>query len=286
MLPFYVGKGNGRRMYAHVFEAKSKRDGEYVNNKPHHCLIREILNEGLDIIYEKVLFNVSEDQALKKERNLIEELGRINQQTGPLLNLTAGGQRGGNVNAKSVSQYDLEGNYIKDFPSAKVASEQTPANRSYITACCKNKRKSAGGFQWTYTGAPSPDIYKKDYFREVHQYSIRGEYIKTFNSLTAAAKEVNVNVRAISEACRGKTKSSGNYQWSYVKHQDLSPKEKHHSYKIKVQQLTPSGQLIAEYEKIKDAANAIGVTPTFISRCINPKYPNKTAKGFIWIKKN
>ena len=42
---------------------------------------------------------------------------------------------------------------IKEFISVSDASRETGISRSSISACCRGKRKSAGGFQWTYIPA-------------------------------------------------------------------------------------------------------------------------------------
>jgi hypothetical protein len=50
-----------------------------------------------------------------------------------------------------VDQFDLQGNYIKTWPSCKIASKKL--NIFGITGVCKGRkyRKSAGGFIWKYS---------------------------------------------------------------------------------------------------------------------------------------
>lgn len=49
-----------------------------------------------------------------------------------------------------VIQYDLEGNFIKEFSSIKEAEKETKANNTGIINCCKGRQKTAGGFIWRY----------------------------------------------------------------------------------------------------------------------------------------
>lgn len=49
-----------------------------------------------------------------------------------------------------VIQYDLSGNALKIWESIKEASETLNISREGISACCRNKRKTAGGYAWTY----------------------------------------------------------------------------------------------------------------------------------------
>ena len=48
------------------------------------------------------------------------------------------------------------------------------------------------------------------------QLTIKGEYIQTFESITAAAKAVNSNTTNISGVCSGKRKSCKGYIWRYI----------------------------------------------------------------------
>ena len=51
-----------------------------------------------------------------------------------------------------VDQYNKNtGEYINTFKSAVDAGINTGADRGHISKCCKNKRKSAGGFAWKYS---------------------------------------------------------------------------------------------------------------------------------------
>jgi len=47
-----------------------------------------------------------------------------------------------------VSQYDLQGNFIKLWPSRTLASKTLNVAKSSITENCKGTRKSAGGWIW------------------------------------------------------------------------------------------------------------------------------------------
>jgi hypothetical protein len=215
MIPFYVGKGNADRMKKHRYDALSKnKDGNWLHNKPHHKLIRDLVSVGCDIIYQKPFDGLTETQALNKERVLIEQTGRIIDNTGPLLNISRGGQRGGET-CKPVTQYTLTGLKIATYPSALMASEATSANRSYITQCCKGRHRSSGGFLWAYEGDPIPHM-QKTYWRKVVQYDISGILVAYYTSLTEAQKCTGIELHNISECCRGKSNSAGGFVWRYV----------------------------------------------------------------------
>ena len=50
--------------------------------------------------------------------------------------------------SKSVKQYDLNGNFIKEYESANLASQETNICYMSIKKCRCNKQKTAGGFIW------------------------------------------------------------------------------------------------------------------------------------------
>lgn len=51
---------------------------------------------------------------------------------------------------KSVLQFDLNGNFIKEFPSINQASRELNLNQANITHCLKGKYQNSGGFIWRY----------------------------------------------------------------------------------------------------------------------------------------
>lgn len=53
-------------------------------------------------------------------------------------------------NAKKVAQYSLIGELLGIYSCAGEASLKTNTNISNIRLCCKNKRKTSGGFLWKF----------------------------------------------------------------------------------------------------------------------------------------
>ena len=81
--PIYIGKGQYNRINIHL---NKKNEHQFTNR------IKEILDFGLEPIRCKLFENLEEVIAFNNERNLIKTIGRKNKGTGPLLNLTDGGQ--------------------------------------------------------------------------------------------------------------------------------------------------------------------------------------------------
>ena len=55
-----------------------------------------------------------------------------------------------NPKARKVAQYTKDNKFIKIWDCMRDASRSLTVNPSHITACCRGKRKSAGGFVWKY----------------------------------------------------------------------------------------------------------------------------------------
>ena len=117
---------------------------------------------------------------------------------------------------KSVLQYDLYGNFIREWPSAtKAALHLNKKLGAAIIENCSQKRKSAYGFIWRYKENPLEKnfIYKKEKStKPVIQYDLQGNFIKEWSSLNEARKCIQGDIQA---CCSGKQKTAGGYIWKF-----------------------------------------------------------------------
>ncbi len=51
---------------------------------------------------------------------------------------------------KPVTQYEINGTFVKEYKSIQIASNETKIDRSAISKCASGNRKSAGGFIWKF----------------------------------------------------------------------------------------------------------------------------------------
>lgn len=129
-------------------------------------------------------------------------------------NMTLGGDGQVGVGVK-VSKYDLNGNFISSYNSISMAAIENGVPLSSITNCCHKRRKSCGGFMWSLIDGAAPKPYCHKGFRKVKQYTMDGNFVREFNSVTEAANSVGRTKGQISMCCRGKTPSCGGYKWQY-----------------------------------------------------------------------
>lgn len=118
--------------------------------------------------------------------------------------------------------------------------------------------------------------------RKVRMYSLEGEYLRTFDCLSDAARFSGVTDGSISRVCRGERFSAGGYIWAYDgdANRKMSRRITAPTNKRPVLQFTINGELVAEYQSIGDAAKATGFNAPNITHAA--KGDLKTYKGYKW----
>lgn len=129
---------------------------------------------------------------------------------------------------RKVAQFDLEGNYIQTFNSIREAAKSVNGNAVSLNHVCKGRSKSCAGYMWAYAengSDPLSAYYPNSVTIPVHQYTMDGEYIKTFNSISSAAKSCGIKsgTGGIRGVCVGRNNHSHGYRWSYEKVDKLPP---------------------------------------------------------------
>ena len=177
---------------------------------------------------------------------------------------------------KKVWQYDLNGNFIKEFNSVKEAKDELGKGNIKDAIL---KGGSAGGFIWR---RPSDDKSKvvvkrrKIQTQKVWQYDLKGNFIKEFNSVKEAKDELgsgNIQKAILKEG------SAGGFLWRRPS-DDKSKVVKRKKRKTpKVWQYDIKGNFIKEFISTKEAMDELGVCDSSIRSSISQ---GSSAGGFIW----
>lgn len=121
-----------------------------------------------------------------------------------------------------VLQYNLNGEFIKEWDSAANVEREMNISRANISKCCKGQKKSSHGYIWKYKTINYSliiDSYKPRYVKPVLQYDLYGAFIKEWESMSEAARVLNINISNIYACCnnyRG-AKSANGYIWKFKK---------------------------------------------------------------------
>jgi len=179
----------------------------------------------------------------EKDNNKVNNLRLISQQMNVIYGLQNNPNKKYNSKKTAVSQYNLNGTFINLFDSQIEAEEFTGILRSGICECCKDNKKSAGGFMWRYKD-DEKDILPIEYdwnTISISQYDLTGKYIKSFTSIIEAEKITGICSSNICNCCKDNKKSADGFMWRYKEDKkDILPIE-YDSNKIEIYQYTLEG---------------------------------------------
>jgi len=120
-----------------------------------------------------------------------------------------------NGHRRDVYQFDLIGNFIKKFHSARHAASQTGTSQGNITQCCRGHRRKCGNFLWSYSMQVIPLRNIKYRYKPVNQFDLDGNFLRSFDSIVSAANELKLSQGNISLCCTGHRRKCGNFMWSF-----------------------------------------------------------------------
>ena len=149
----------------------------------------------------------------------------------------------GVIPAVPVSQFDLTGKFIRNWPSGNSAKIEGGFHN--VLEVCEGSRKSAGKntepddikYQWRFTLSFQDDLYKtnginpvekpiKSRFDVIVQFDEFGKYIDMYETTHKAQSETRVDRHDISKACKSKSytkspikrysKQKIIYHWRYL----------------------------------------------------------------------
>ena len=148
------------------------------------------------------------------------------------------------------------------------------------------KRKKAGisntAHMNTKLGKAKADKGKIKLRKQINQYTLNGEFIKTHESIFLAQKAINARSAGISEMINGRQKSAHGFIWiekdkATPKTIELAVSNAISKRKNRVAQYTKQGKLVKIYDSVTYAINDYGYG---IRDNISGK--TKTSYGYVW----
>ena len=132
-------------------------------------------------------------------------------------NMTLGGEACNGTNDKTVYQYSLQGELIKEYKSAHQAARELNIQFTNICKVCRGERKTAGGFGWSYEKKEkiTPIKTKRLSDGTVLQFTKEGELIAEYPSAKEAKRKTGISDTTIGLVCKGRGKTAGGFVWKY-----------------------------------------------------------------------
>jgi len=145
---YYVSNlGRFKNSYGTIMDNYKVNENGYIRvyiNKKTFTLHRLVALTFLDNPENKEQVNHKDGNKLN---NCVENLEFVTNKENQMHKIENGL---GNNHTRKIGQYDLSGNFIKEFKSIISASKETNVGKSNMRGVLTNYRKTAGGFIWKY----------------------------------------------------------------------------------------------------------------------------------------
>lgn len=184
-------------------------------------------------------------------------------------------------NEKFVLQYDLDGNFIKEWKNLNEPS------RYYNIEVRPYRTIMTGGYMWKYKTSENIDYkippYKKYGSKKVFVYDIDGNYIATYSNLSEAKS--NLGLSSIKSEVLNRSINNNfcnGYRFTCDYYELLPPliKERMATLPTPVVQIDNNNDIINIFKSVSAASTETGIGIKSISRCC--KNIIKIGGGFKW----
>lgn len=135
--PIYVGKGKGSRYKVHLTKCLKTKKGKI----PFYDKLRKMKDEGKTPIIKIIESNLSEEDALLKEKELADKIGTVFKSTGTLLNYNECGVKNPILKGEKNHMYgkSLFKIWIEKY-GKKIANEKIKDYREKMSNTLKGKK--------------------------------------------------------------------------------------------------------------------------------------------------
>lgn len=296
----YVGKSGRKVKYRWGVDGSG-----YLRGSDQKYFANAIRKYGWDGFYHFIIWDncLTSDEANYWERELIR-LYRSNDPTRGY-NMTVGGDgcpgravseetreklKESLIKHRNIRQYDKNGNLIKVWDTVEDILEyfKTKSSSSLYNHL-NGHGKSFYGFVFRYEEDNTEVNYEiKKTTKRIKCYTKDGVFIKVFNSLVEAAKELNLTESLITRCVKNQMIQTSGYTFRYDDgdYSDIVVRKKYNMNYHPVLQVDLEGNVVAEYENLTVAKQETGINN--ISRCCRDigLYDNRLmAGGYQWYYK-
>ncbi|MFR9543411.1 MAG: GIY-YIG nuclease family protein [Rikenellaceae bacterium] len=164
---------------------------------------------------------------------------------------------------------------FKEYEELIDKYEQHYIDVYQTTDCAKGYNYASGGKNLPLGGTSY-------WARPVKQYSLYGEFIKSYECINDAARDLNINCSCISAACslHSARQVAGGFLWTYSEN-NLPVEAIKRATRGVIHRYSISGEYIDSFIHYSVAADLVGGNRTRIMRCANPPCDH-IAYGYRW----
>ena len=197
-----------------------------------------------------------------------------------------------NARKTAILQYDLEGNFLREYKSLNAASDSIGIVPNAIGQNLNSFTKSAGGFQWCFKTKKQQNKIEPYVIDNnglpIGQYDLNGRLISSYESLLETERKTGHSEGSIRAAMNRGTKIRGTsfFFIQFNKHQEI-PKFVNpytnpiHAFSIPIVQISADGKyFINKFQSVTEAAKYLNKNTGGISSACKGK--RKTAYGYMW----
>ena len=215
----YVGKTSNpkSRLSGHITECKKESSKHYRAK-----WIRSLLKDNLKPIIKFIKvcplndFEKFETEYIKifKSDKLTnsDETGQGN--TGRIKEVI---DRMSKPKSRIVYQYNLDGNFIKEYRSVREAANNLKLSHSNISRCCNNISKHAGGFIFRYNKTVVDKVENPNAIKKiVIEINDNDEEIGRWESIMDCVRSTGIDNSNISRVCNGIRKNIKKRRFKFI----------------------------------------------------------------------
>lgn len=189
-----------------------------------------------------------------------------------------------NSRMRPVAQYSPDGKLVEVFDNQTLAAQKVGARPPQINRCVRNPmgKYTAAGFGWM-ASVPGEDFKDQiDPFKvgtniSVASYDLAtGKLVKVYDSKTAAETDRSLPFGSVTMAIQDNWRAPGGLLWREIPEGQSpedpitlpTPKPKAETRGVKVVRTDLDGNVLATYDSLAAAGEAMGVTRERIRQCV------------------
>ena len=239
---------------------------------------------GIENFTFEIIEECSQEQLNEREIYWISYYDSFNKEKG--YNMTPGGSEPIKTNPQEI--YDLwdQGlcvseicEQLKDKVCKNTVKNYLHEYKNYSV----KESNRRGGIKARKIAFQNENISGNEYYRDIRQYDLWGNFIKTWNTQKEIEKELGIDADLIGRALNGRQAQAGGYQWIKGDKEPIDlTQQKGFVLRFGVIQYDLEGNEIKRFPNLFLAAAEVNCDGSNITRVCKHQRNRQTAAGYKW----